>query len=216
MGESADGGLIWNTDAVSYPVPAPEIDAQSLGDNLSSGTGLKLPEPDWQRDFLRGYRGEYRSVMEGPAPTAETVGRYTGQVVDSFKNFGLGMTGARSKNAARANWNAGNYGTAVLYGVQSFGGVGMTLLSGGTASTMRAGAAMTTGELAAARATYSNAVAADTASQRRVYLKEKFGRTGNVNLDINIRGGQKTATNFFLAQGVPEGAIPSYLVGAEI
>jgi len=45
VGESADGGLIWNTDAVSYPVPAPEISLQPLAGNLVSVTGLRGRNP---------------------------------------------------------------------------------------------------------------------------------------------------------------------------
>jgi hypothetical protein len=48
---------------------------------------------------------------------------------------------------------------------------------------------------------------------RRAYLNEKFGRVGNLDLDISIRGRQEVATNFFLSQGVPEGKVPSYLTG---
>lgn len=50
---------------------------------------------------------------------------------------------------------------------------------------------------------------------RRSYLSEKFGRTGDLHLDINIRGRQEVATNFFLSQGVSEGKIPSYLTGID-
>lgn len=155
VGESPDGGLIWNTDAVSYPVRASEIDMRSLADDLHSGTGQKLPESDWQSDFMRGYRGEYRSVMEGPAPTAETIGRYSGEVVDSFRNFGLGATGAGSMNAAIASWKAGNYGTSALQTAQAFGEAGLTVLSLGTSSTVRNGTALTVNEWATAKQTYT-------------------------------------------------------------
>ncbi|WP_186457141.1 polymorphic toxin type 46 domain-containing protein [Nitrospirillum amazonense] len=50
---------------------------------------------------------------------------------------------------------------------------------------------------------------------RRAYLNEKFGRTGDLNQDINIRGRQETATNFFKAQGVPEQNISSYMTGID-
>lgn len=49
----------------------------------------------------------------------------------------------------------------------------------------------------------------------RAYLNDKFGRTGDINIDINIRGRQETATNFFLSQGVPSGKIPSYMTGID-
>ncbi|WP_199902572.1 polymorphic toxin type 46 domain-containing protein [Azospirillum sp. B4] len=50
---------------------------------------------------------------------------------------------------------------------------------------------------------------------RRAYLNEKFGRTGDLNQDINIRGRQETATNFFKAQGVPKENISSYMTGID-
>jgi len=36
---------------------------------------------------------------------------------------------------------------------------------------------------------------------RRADLNEKFGRTGNLNSDINSRGNKELATNFYLDQG---------------
>ncbi|WP_301100919.1 polymorphic toxin type 46 domain-containing protein, partial [Propionivibrio sp.] len=56
---------------------------------------------------------------------------------------------------------------------------------------------------------------ADATALQRAYLNNKFGRTGDLNLDINIRGNQETATNFFRSQGVSEGNIPSYLTGID-
>lgn len=43
----------------------------------------------------------YRSVMGGPAPRAEPVSRYSVEVVDSFKNFGVEHEGARSMNVVQ-------------------------------------------------------------------------------------------------------------------
>lgn len=57
--------------------------------------------------------------------------------------------------------------------------------------------------------------AVDATALERAYLNNKFGRTGDLNLDINVRGNQETATNFFRSQGVPEGNIPSYLTGID-
>lgn len=50
---------------------------------------------------------------------------------------------------------------------------------------------------------------------RRAYSNDKFRRTGDLNLDINIRGRQETASNFFRSQGVPEDSIASYLLAAK-
>jgi hypothetical protein len=46
-------------------------------------------------------------------------------------------------------------------------------------------------------------------------LNEKFGRTGDVNLDINVRGNQAVVKNFFRSQGVSELDIPSYMTGID-
>jgi hypothetical protein len=47
-------------------------------------------------------------------------------------------------------------------------------------------------------------------------LNDKFCRTGDVNLDIDIRGRQETVTNFFKSHGVPEANIPSYMTGIDL
>lgn len=54
-----------------------------------------------------------------------------------------------------------------------------------------------------------------SARTRREYLNEKFGRTGDLNLDIDIRGRQETAANFFRSQGIAENKIDSYLTGID-
>lgn len=51
--------------------------------------------------------------------------------------------------------------------------------------------------------------------ERRAELNEKFDRTGNLNDDINIRGRQETATNFYKGQGVDEVDIPSHTGGID-
>jgi Na+-transporting methylmalonyl-CoA/oxaloacetate decarboxylase gamma subunit len=51
---------------------------------------------------------------------------------------------------------------------------------------------------------------------RRAYLNEKFGRTGNLNQDINIRGNREIASGFFRSQGIPEEKIPGYLQGIDL
>jgi LysM repeat protein len=124
-----------------------------------NGYAVSNTESTWQGNFMRGYRGDYRSVMEGPAPTSETIGRYSGEVVDSFKNFGMSMSGARSMNAAQVSWNAGNYGTSLVQGATAFGEAGMTVFGFGLGSTARYGATMTAAELAAVRGTYADSAA---------------------------------------------------------
>jgi len=57
---------------------------------------------------------------------------------------------------------------------------------------------------------------ADSSAIRRAYLNNKFERSGDLNLDINFRGNQEIATNFFRSQSVPEGDIGSYMTGIDL
>jgi hypothetical protein len=50
---------------------------------------------------------------------------------------------------------------------------------------------------------------------RREYLNQKFDRTGDVNLDINIRGRKEIATKFFMNKGVPLEKIDSFFTGID-
>ncbi|KGT88343.1 type IV secretion protein Rhs [Erwinia typographi] len=59
-------------------------------------------------------------------------------------------------------------------------------------------------------------VKAPAVSERRAYLNEKFGRTGDINRDINIRSNTETVTNFMKEQGVPENKIPEYMEGINL
>jgi hypothetical protein len=52
-------------------------------------------------------------------------------------------------------------------------------------------------------------------AMRRAHLNEKFGRTGDLNQDINIRSRQETAFNFYKSQGFDEVDIPSHLNGID-
>lgn len=53
-------------------------------------------------------------------------------------------------------------------------------------------------------------------SERRAYLNEKFGRTGDINRDINIRANTETVNNFMREQGIPENKIPEYMEGINL
>jgi hypothetical protein len=62
-----------------------------------------------------------------------------------------------------------------------------------------------------ANTTYS----AENLTARRTLLNEKFERTGNLDLDINIRGNQATATTFFRAQGLSEADANALMTGID-
>lgn len=53
-------------------------------------------------------------------------------------------------------------------------------------------------------------------SARRAELNEKFGRTGDLNRDINIRANQKIVDDFMRSQGVEESKIPAYRSGIDL
>lgn len=106
-----------------------------------SGTGpsakYAASEPDTTVSFMRGYNGEYRSVMEGEAPLAETVGRYAGAAVDSFKNFGDAMTGAGRMRDAMGSWQRGDIGLSLLQGGMAFAEAGSTVFGLGVTGAVR-------------------------------------------------------------------------------
>ncbi|WP_273974767.1 polymorphic toxin type 46 domain-containing protein [Serratia ureilytica] len=56
---------------------------------------------------------------------------------------------------------------------------------------------------------YNATQKANTVSARRAYLNEKFGRTGDINRDINIRSNRLLVRNFMQEQGIPKEKIPS-------
>ena len=120
---------------------------------------VDVPIAGLRGEFLKGYRdprGMNRSVMDAPETAGETAGRYTGAAVDSLKSFAGTITGVNSMNAAQTSWRTGNYGTALLQGMQAFGEAGTTVFGFGLGSAGRYGATMTAGELAAVRGTYAD------------------------------------------------------------
>ncbi|NWC93008.1 MULTISPECIES: polymorphic toxin type 46 domain-containing protein [unclassified Pseudomonas] len=52
-------------------------------------------------------------------------------------------------------------------------------------------------------------------ASRRDYLNKKFGRTGDLVQDINIRGNQETAANFFKSQGYKPADYEGYMNGLD-
>jgi RHS repeat-associated core domain len=50
---------------------------------------------------------------------------------------------------------------------------------------------------------------------RRAELNQKYGRTGDINNDINARGRKETATEFYRTQGFEETSIPGHLNGID-
>lgn len=125
------GAITWNTGAVSYPIPAPDMSSQPLppafGDRIAA-----LSSESAGQAFLRGWSGGYAGVMEGDAPSAALMaGKYLGEGWDSTKQFLYGMTGASAFDAARANWAAGDYADAAVWGAKSVVDAGLTVFGVG-------------------------------------------------------------------------------------
>ena len=59
----------------------------------------------------------------------------------------------------------------------------------------------------------SNSV--DATAMRRAYLNNKYGRTGDLNLDINVRGNRETAVNFYRQSGYSDLDMASHLNGID-
>ena len=80
--------------------------------------------------FVQGYQqsGTYRSVMEPPRTTAETVGHYAGMTVDSFKNFGLSAVGSADAVRSQQAWAESRYGLAVAHSAAALANAGLTLV----------------------------------------------------------------------------------------
>ncbi|ELQ9312395.1 PAAR domain-containing protein [Serratia marcescens] len=64
---------------------------------------------------------------------------------------------------------------------------------------------------------YNATQKANAVSARRAYLNEKFGRTGDINRDINIRSNKKIASDFMREQGITkERTIEQYMDGINL
>jgi hypothetical protein len=58
-------------------------------------------------------------------------------------------------------------------------------------------------------------VPSDCPDTRREQLNEKYGRTGDINQDINIRARKVVASDFYRSQGFDEASIPGHLNGID-
>jgi hypothetical protein len=177
----------WTTNSDAMSNTRMTIGVNEKGEQVITVIGNKLSMASQMAvDFGDGWRDPYdinRSIMDDkPATIAETTGRYSSQAVDSFKNFGMNVTGVNSMNAARADWRAGHYTTSVLHGMQAFGEAGTTVLSGGTLSTARTGATMTAAELTATRETY---ITGQAAIRERVLANIEESRAARASSNFN-------------------------------
>lgn len=82
VGQSADGGLIWNTGAVSYPVTSPEIEVRTLSKPSSQSLGSKIELPfSYFRRFGQGLLGAVEGVTIEPLRQLGDLGKAGASVV---------------------------------------------------------------------------------------------------------------------------------------
>lgn len=55
-----------------------------------------------------------------------------------------------------------------------------------------------------------------TYPEKRARLNEKFGRTGDINRDINIRGNRELVRDFMKKHAIPDNKIPEYFEGINL
>jgi hypothetical protein len=146
--------------------------------NQAYDDALRLPDSapgQWMNDFDRGRGGEYRSAVEGPAPSGERFGRNVGAAAE----FGKGMVGWHNAAQARDDWKKGNYGTAVVNGAAALGMAGSTILSAGTLGAARqAGITSLSDTLAVNEAKSLRSLGASSATAELspgALLREKYG-----------------------------------------
>ncbi|CAJ0822882.1 hypothetical protein LMG18101_05238 [Ralstonia flaminis] len=72
--ENGRGWERWDSGATAYAVPNPVLDVQELPPLSRADVGATFVPTKTEGGFWRGLTGDYRSVMEGPAPLSEKIG----------------------------------------------------------------------------------------------------------------------------------------------
>ncbi len=88
VGQSADGGLIWNTGAVSYPVVSPDFEIHTLTNTISSTI---QPVYDPLTGLPTGYSTEAENAGTPSMGYGEQMGNALGFAGMLGKNFSLGV-----------------------------------------------------------------------------------------------------------------------------
>ncbi|WP_420997910.1 LysM peptidoglycan-binding domain-containing protein [Cupriavidus sp. 30B13] len=121
------GAITWDTGAVSNPIPYPNVVGTQLPPVFGDRVAALSSESNGQA-FLRGWSGGYMGVMEGPDPSAALMaGKYLREGWDSTKQFGYDMIGGTAVDKARANFTAGDYFGAAVWGAKSLTDAGMAV-----------------------------------------------------------------------------------------
>jgi len=213
----ADLPGFWNRNTVGSRY-APSLGLKELGDYLNPVTRLE--------GFIDGFSPS--GVIEGAVKLfTDPEGSARAMQDSTRKYFEAGRRGDFSTAARFEGQLAGEQAAGIALGYA--GGLGLRLgvrgfnAVGGIASDLvsstlspytgaRLGGPGLTAESGAG---FSLSSAAESTFARREYLNAKFGRTGNLDLDINIRGRQEAATNFYRLQGFADADIPSHLAGID-
>ncbi len=182
-------------------------------------------------DYVDGFNQGMKAAVEGtaanighlflhPIETAKSIAHAGQMSFDGFNaladlTLGISTEGARQRNAQRA--------MEVLDGLETLSkasGPEKLMLATELSAGMLLGGGVASLEIGTAANTALKFVEkvpnkTSSISSRRSYFNEKFGRTGDLNLGINIRGRKEVATNFYLSQGFSKYDIPSHLTGID-
>jgi hypothetical protein len=119
--ENGRGWERWDTGATAYAVPNPVLDVQELPPLARGDVGPTFVPAKTEGGFWRGLTGEYRSVMEGPAPLSEKIGsgvRAMGlfladpaiELVNQYRDVSKVLNGkAFSVTGTAGGWHSGLY-----------------------------------------------------------------------------------------------------------
>jgi len=133
IGDNAYGGQAYDSGSDTYPVTDRSVSGQPLP-SLASETGAGQ-DILAVRDFTAGWQQPYWSVLQGPQSTANKLGSVARNVADGAMHIGgsvlSGLTGYGAGNLAIQEFGRGQYGRAVIHGMQAIGEAGMTVLTAG-------------------------------------------------------------------------------------
>ncbi|WP_115597041.1 LysM peptidoglycan-binding domain-containing protein, partial [Achromobacter sp. DH1f] len=140
--KSGDEDIVTMPGTTAYSDDTWEFEGTPRGLLFSPGTPVGLEGAPWEQrkysgagisssfldDFGRGFNGGHLGVMEGPSPSfGVTAGDAAREFWGGTKALWSSLSGAGSVDSMSSNWQKGNYGQAVLYGLKSLGEAGSTV-----------------------------------------------------------------------------------------
>ncbi|WP_236756383.1 hypothetical protein [Achromobacter pulmonis] len=219
--KEGDENIVTMPGTTAYSDDTWEFEGIPRGLLLSPGTQFGVKGAPWEQqkfsgaagstsfldDFNRGFNGGHLGVMEGPNPSfGVTAGDAAREFWGGTKALWSSMSGAGSVDRMSSNWQNGNYGQAVLYGLKSLGEAGSTVFGLGLTRASMVGEQIIFNKFSAASTQNTFAVRADTtaaAFEGILYPKDKlnqlvnylerrgvsvYGTSGNPRFDGNWNG----------------------------